>query len=82
LSLQNKTEKAVKSLQQALEDVKLKGDPTNWNSIYHALKSVKKDREISHLSSQLDTIRAEVDTVLLFSLRYAYQKGFYIMSAY
>jgi transcriptional regulator CtsR len=81
INLQNKTEKAVKSLQQALENVRLKGDPTKWNSIYHALKSVLKDREISYLGSQLDTIRAEVDTVLLFSLRYEYQKCLYMNSA-
>jgi hypothetical protein len=70
VDFQKQTRKIVEKLQRALDDAQLKGGRTKWNSAYHALKSVWKDKEIAALGSQLDDIRKLVDTALLVSLRY------------
>jgi DNA repair exonuclease SbcCD ATPase subunit len=70
LMLRKESEAVVNKLRSALETASKGSKNKAWRSIYQALKSIYNDNEISNLASQLDNIRKQVDTTLLFSLRY------------
>ncbi|KAH7087599.1 hypothetical protein FB567DRAFT_525324 [Paraphoma chrysanthemicola] len=71
IKLQNESEKIVKDLRSKLETVRISGPHRKWQSIYQALRSVSSDKEISRLASKLQSIRKEVDTAILVSLRHS-----------
>ncbi|KAH7074711.1 hypothetical protein BKA63DRAFT_596298 [Paraphoma chrysanthemicola] len=70
IELQNESDKIVKDLRTKLENVRITGPHRAWQSIYQALRSVSTDKEISRLASRLQSIRKEVDTAILVSLRH------------
>jgi formate dehydrogenase maturation protein FdhE len=55
-------------LSSALNKASVRGKHKKWQSIFQALMSIYKEKEISSLASQLDNIRKQVDTTLLVSL--------------
>lgn len=67
--LRRECEEVVQELRDALEDLKLEGDHTKWQSIHQALRSIWTQRDISDLEMRLDKIRKGIDTALLVSLR-------------
>jgi hypothetical protein len=64
------TELVVKELRNALDKAKLVGTHKKWRSFYQAFQSVWQDNDIAGLARRLDELRKQVDTALLFSLRY------------
>jgi hypothetical protein len=70
LSLKKESEAITKELRKALDKARLKSGPQKWRSIFQALKSVWTEKEISRLATRLDSIRKQVDTALLVSLRW------------
>jgi len=58
-------------LVEALEKLKLRGNRNIWNSMRQALGCVWAEPKINTLSQKLELYRRQIDTVLLFSLRYA-----------
>ena len=61
--------KSAKSLLQALELLKAPGRHGKWRSLRQAFKCVWTKHEIDRMSSQLQSYRKELDTILLVSLR-------------
>ena len=56
-------------LQTALERLRLHGPSTKWKSVRKALKSIWKKEQIEGLVKRLSTIKAELDSHVLVSLR-------------
>lgn len=62
-------------LEQAIDKLKIHGaHHQKWKSFRQALNSVRKEADIEQLSRRLDRYRNQIDTTLLFILRY-FQHG-------
>jgi hypothetical protein len=70
VQLRKETKIAVRELRNALDEVALKIGHGNFQSIYQALKLIWNEAEINGLTTRLDSIRNQVDTVFLVSIRY------------
>jgi hypothetical protein len=69
--LQDDSQEIARSILAELNRVKLSSKPKTWHSIYLALNGVLGHKRIYDLTKRLEGIRKEVDTTLLFSIRYS-----------
>jgi hypothetical protein len=57
-------------LLKALKDLEIKGPNSGWKSFVHALKTVWRNDQITDLINQLESAQAQLNTHLLFLMRY------------
>jgi hypothetical protein len=69
IELKAESQKVVRDLEEALDKAKVSGGKKKWQSVYQALKSVRTESQISSLVDRLETIRKQVDTAVLISIR-------------
>lgn len=70
VKLKEDSEVVVRKLRAALTKAKTKRLHSKAQSVFQALKSVFGDAEIVQFASELESIGKQVNTALLFSLRY------------
>lgn len=70
LELKIESRKVVQELQAALNKAKSSKTNSRWQSVRHALVTVRSDKEISRLAARLEGIRQQVDSAVLLSIQY------------
>jgi len=61
----------LEELLSTLDDLKVTGKNRRWSSFRQALRSVWTENKIVQLEHRLDRVREQIDTALLYSLRYS-----------
>jgi hypothetical protein len=69
IRLKAESEQIIKELRASLSKVQVTEPHRTWQSLHQALRSVSTDKEIARLTSKLESIRKQVDTAILVSLR-------------
>jgi len=69
------TMKITQSIINTIQKVKSDSQPTAFQSIRHAFRSVWTEQQLKVLEASLESMRRQTDTALLFSVRYAYFFG-------
>jgi len=59
-------QRTATELVEALEDLRIQGRHTKWNSLRKALKTVRSKEKIDNMRFKLETSRQELNTSLLF----------------
>jgi hypothetical protein len=72
IRLKLESEEVVAELQHALQKARVQntGKSRKWQSVRQGLMSVRTNKEISALGIRLDSIRRQIDTAVLVSIRY------------
>ena len=60
--LQNQSTTLIDEILRALEELKLKGVPSQWKSIRKALKRVRSKKKLEELLKRLESMREEYNT--------------------
>ncbi|ORY14588.1 hypothetical protein BCR34DRAFT_479383 [Clohesyomyces aquaticus] len=76
LQLSQEAKDISEEIVQAVNKIKVKGSKKAWKSVEQALRSVWSQKEMSALETRLDTLRKQIDTALLFSLRSIFRPDF------
>jgi hypothetical protein len=69
VELSAETKQITKSVIDAISSLKPEGDVSRFQSVRLAIRSIWNERQIKSLETNMDNIRKQIDTALLFSVR-------------